>query len=57
MEQGTGMSRNRVRKALKHLVAYGLITREEQTFAYHGKVWQGYRITLLDPSPLAVSHR
>ena len=33
MEQGTGMSRNRVRKALKRLAAYGLITLEEQAFA------------------------
>jgi hypothetical protein len=57
MEQGTGMSRNRVRKALKRLAAYGLITLEEQAFARYGKVWRGYLITLLDPAPLAVSQR
>ena len=57
MAQGTGMSRNRVRKALKRLYDYGLISLEEQTFARYGKVWRGYLITLLDPNPLAVSLR
>jgi hypothetical protein len=57
MEQSTGMSRNRVRKALKRLAVYGLITLEERVIAYYGKVWRGYLITLLDPNPLAVSQR
>ena len=57
MEQGTGMSRNRVRKALKRLAAYGLITLEERVIPHYGKVWRGYLITLLDPAPLAVSLR
>jgi Helix-turn-helix domain len=57
MEQSTGMSRNRVRKALKRLAAYGLITLEERVIPHYGKVWRGYLITLLDPNPLAVSLR
>jgi Helix-turn-helix domain len=41
MVQSTGMSRNRVRKALKRLAAYGLITLEERVIAYYDKVWRG----------------
>ena len=57
MVERTGMSRNRVRRTLRRLATYGLTRMQEQPFASKGKAWTGYLITLLDPSPVAVSLR
>jgi hypothetical protein len=53
----TNMSRNRVRKALRKLETYTLIHVDWRLFTWKGKSWWGYLITLLDPSPVAVSLR